>query len=100
MNNDLPKPNSRVEKHLNAIATGDLTGLPKKDHSRVEQYLRYIALNRGTGEGLTEDQKDKLNKIDSISSELETLKSLKTLNIVDETLQLTEDHKQYCTMRI
>lgn len=97
MSNDLPKPNSRNEKFLNAIATGDSTDLPAPK-SRNEKFLDFIARNGGTGEGLTQDQKDKLNSIDEVKTELDNIKSLKTINIADGVLQLTEDYKQYCAM--
>lgn len=36
---------SRQDKYLYAIATGDLSVLPKEDISRAERYFKYIALN-------------------------------------------------------
>lgn len=71
MNNDLPKPNCRNEQFLNAIAKGDTTDLPVPK-SRNEKFLDFIARNGGTGEGLTQEQKDKLNSIPGIKTELET----------------------------
>lgn len=71
---NLPKPKSRHEKFLNAIAKGDTTNLPVPK-SRNEIFLDFIAKNGGTGEGLTQDQKDKLNSIPAIKAELETLKN-------------------------
>lgn len=47
----------------------------------VEQYLRYIALNRGTGEGLTPEQVEKLEKIDDISSEFVQYNELKVIMV-------------------
>ena len=42
-------PQSRSEQYLNAIATGDNSGLPEFPQSRMEQYLDYIAQNGGGG---------------------------------------------------
>lgn len=48
---DLPKnPINRKEKYLNAIATGDASGLPSPI-TREEVYLDYIARNGGGGGG-------------------------------------------------
>ncbi|WP_058993611.1 BspA family leucine-rich repeat surface protein [Sarcina ventriculi] len=74
MKSNLPKPKSRHEKFLNAIAKRDITDLPVPK-SRNEIFLDFIAKNRGTGEGLTQDQKDKLNSIPTINTELNTIKT-------------------------
>ena len=71
---DLPKPKSRHEKFLNAIAKREITDLPVPK-SRNEIFLDFIAKNGGTGEGLTQDQKDKLNSIPTINTELNTIKT-------------------------
>ena len=42
-------PQSRSEQYLNAIATGDNSGLPEFPQSRMEQYLDVIAQNGGGG---------------------------------------------------
>lgn len=42
---------SREDRYLYAIATGDLSVLPKDTHSRVEKYYRQIALNGVGGNG-------------------------------------------------
>ena len=42
-------PQSRSEQYLNAIATGDNSGLPEFPQSRMEQYLEVIAQNGGGG---------------------------------------------------
>lgn len=42
-------PQSRSEQYLNAIATGDNSGLPAFPESRMEQYLEVIAQNGGGG---------------------------------------------------
>lgn len=44
-------PQSRSEQYLNAIATGDNSGLPEFPQSRMEQYLDVIAQNGGGGGG-------------------------------------------------
>ena len=44
-------PQSRSEQYLNAIATGDNSGLPEFPQSRMEQYLEVIAQNGGGGGG-------------------------------------------------
>ena len=44
-------PQSRSEQYLNAIATGDNSGLPASPESRMDQYLDYIAKNGGGGSG-------------------------------------------------
>ena len=68
---DLPKPNSRNEKFLNAIAKRDLTDLPVPK-SRNEKFLDFIARNGGTGgEGLTPSQLEKINKIDELDAQME-----------------------------
>lgn len=36
---------SREDRYLYAIATGDLSVLPKETHSRVERYYKLIAQN-------------------------------------------------------
>lgn len=71
---NLPKPKSRHEKFLNAIAKREITDLPVPK-SRNEIFLDFIAKNGGTGEGLTQDQKDKLNSIPTINTELNTIKT-------------------------
>lgn len=38
---------SREDRYLYAIATGDLSVLPKETHSRVEKYYELIAKNGG-----------------------------------------------------
>lgn len=44
-------PQSRSEQYLNAIATGDNSGLPAFPESRMEQYLEVIAQNGGGSSG-------------------------------------------------
>lgn len=44
-------PQSRSEQYLNAIATGDNSGLPEYPQSRMEQYLEAIAQNGGGSSG-------------------------------------------------
>ena len=44
-------PQSRSEQYLNAIATGDNSGLPEFPQSRMEQYLEVIAQNGGGSSG-------------------------------------------------
>lgn len=48
----LPTPNTRKEQYLNAIATGDSSGLPTPI-TREEEYLEAIARNGGGGGGTT-----------------------------------------------
>lgn len=47
---ELPNPINRFEQYLNAIATGDPSGLPTPIN-REEVYLDYIAQNGGGGGG-------------------------------------------------
>lgn len=44
-------PQSRSEEYLDAIATGDNSGLPAFPQSRMEQYLEVIAQNGGGSSG-------------------------------------------------
>lgn len=44
-------PQTRGEVYLNAIATGDTSGLPDAPQCRMEQYLDVIANNGGGGSG-------------------------------------------------
>lgn len=44
-------PQTREEAYLNAVATGDTSGLPSAPQTREEQYLDYIAKNGGGGSG-------------------------------------------------
>lgn len=44
-------PQTRGEQYLNAMATGDTSGIPDYPHTREEQYLDYIAKNGGGGGG-------------------------------------------------
>ena len=53
---DLPNPLTRNEQYLNAIATGDPSGLPDP-LTREEIYLDYIAENGGGGGGGTGEVK-------------------------------------------
>ena len=44
-------PQTRQEQYLNAIATGDASGIPDTPQCRQEQYLDAIARNGGGGGG-------------------------------------------------
>lgn len=44
-------PYTREEAYLNAIATGDSSGIPETPYTREEMYLDYIARNGGGGGG-------------------------------------------------
>lgn len=44
-------PQTREEQYLNAMATGNTSGLPSAPQTRAEQYLDYIAKNGGGGGG-------------------------------------------------
>jgi len=44
-------PQTREEAYLNAVATGDTSGIPTAPQTREEQYLDYIAKNGGGGGG-------------------------------------------------
>ena len=44
-------PQTRSEQYLDAIATGDTSGIPEYPQCRMEQYLDYIAKNGGSGGG-------------------------------------------------
>lgn len=47
-------PQTRGEEYLNAIATGDNSGIPDAPQTRMEQYLDVIAKSGGGGGGGTE----------------------------------------------
>ena len=44
-------PYTRKEAYLNAVATGDSSGIPETPYTREEMYLDYIARNGGGGGG-------------------------------------------------
>ena len=47
---DLPKPNTRFEKYLYSMITGETKDLPIPK-SRNDEFLEFIALNGGVGNG-------------------------------------------------
>ena len=47
---NLPKPNTRFEKYLYSMITGETNNLPIPQ-SRNDEFLEYIALNGGVGNG-------------------------------------------------
>lgn len=62
-------PITRTEQYLNAMATGDASGIPSAPITREEQYLDYIAQNGGGGSSdlpavTAEDNGDVLTVVD------------------------------------
>lgn len=77
-------PQSRSEQYLNAIATGDKSGLPEFPQSRMEQYLDVIAQNGGGGGGVLVVHADENRVLDKTWQEIKDASATKPVVILPE----------------